>query len=256
MTFDHLMPNSWIPTALQIAKLVNLGAPILVGTHMLGASISPRSEAAKAIILAIGVSLLLAAPAFAQVKPPHVTGNLGKDIGDDIKDLKGSPGPVGTVVRATGAAVDPTAPIGICTHQLFGLLTPQNLVPSLQACGEKFLVDAQAALASAQTAKDQTGINCLSPAVPLIQAGIGTPGTPGSPGDPTATPPIAAVTAVPAEPPGFLLAFQKFREFVLAGGIAACQSYVGTVVAAQAGTLAGTAGLAAGALILAPKPIP
>ena len=45
MTFDHLMPNSWIPTALQISRLIAFAAPALAGTHSVAATYSPRTNA-------------------------------------------------------------------------------------------------------------------------------------------------------------------------------------------------------------------
>jgi hypothetical protein len=47
MTFDHLVSVNCIPTALQIAKMVALGAPIIAGAHSLAATVSPRVEGTK-----------------------------------------------------------------------------------------------------------------------------------------------------------------------------------------------------------------
>lgn len=44
MTFDHLMPVSWIPTALQISKLFVFGGPALAGIHSVASTYSPRVE--------------------------------------------------------------------------------------------------------------------------------------------------------------------------------------------------------------------
>ena len=43
MTFDHLMPEGWIPTALAISKLIAFGGPALAGTHSVAATWSPRT---------------------------------------------------------------------------------------------------------------------------------------------------------------------------------------------------------------------
>lgn len=44
MTFDHLMPAAWIPTALALSKFITLGAPILATSHSLAATYSPRAS--------------------------------------------------------------------------------------------------------------------------------------------------------------------------------------------------------------------
>lgn len=45
MTFDHLMPASWIPSALQLSKLITLGGPALATVHSVAATYSPRADA-------------------------------------------------------------------------------------------------------------------------------------------------------------------------------------------------------------------
>lgn len=42
--FDHLMPASWIPTALSICDVLVVGGPLLTGGHMIAATYSPRLE--------------------------------------------------------------------------------------------------------------------------------------------------------------------------------------------------------------------
>lgn len=172
--------------------------------------------------------------------------------------------PSGILATAGDAAATATQQNPTCDFGTFQVITPQNLVGILQACGQKLVNDSQAALDSATAAKDTTAISCLTPGTALFKAGIGTPATPGTPevpanpGNPSATPPIPAtpeipaVAAVPAQLGGPILLFQKYREFVNAGGISACESWVNTVVAAQVGTAAGVAGAAIGAAAILP----
>lgn len=47
MTFDHLMPASWIPTALQISKLITFGGPALAALHSGASTYSPRADTVK-----------------------------------------------------------------------------------------------------------------------------------------------------------------------------------------------------------------
>jgi hypothetical protein len=155
----------------------------------------------------------------------------------------------GQPAAAAGAAAasDNAVAAGNCQFGTFAVLTPANLVQTIQNCGNTFLEDSQAALASATTAKDQPAIACLTPGTALIAAGVGTPGTPG---DANASPPVAPTLPKLGGP---VLLFQKYREFVLAGGINACQAWVQTVVAATVGGAAGGAGALIGGAALLPK---
>jgi hypothetical protein len=58
------------------------------------------------------------------------------------------------------------------------------------------------------------------PALSIVQAEVGTPAVAAKEAvaATATTPAIAAVTAVPAQMPGVILIFQKFREFTLTGG--------------------------------------
>jgi hypothetical protein len=206
----------------------------------------------KRIILAILCLALVPLSAYAQAEPKprkpllELNGPCNP-LGDSRPQCQaqGSPAPLGQQPAAAS-----TAPAGNCQFGTFALITPQNLVQTIQNCGETFLTDSQAALASAKTANDSVAIGCLTPGTALIQAGVGTPGTPG---DATASPPIPAV---PAKLGGPVLLFQKYREFVNAGGISACEAWVNTVIAATVGAAAGAggavAGGVAGAALLAP----
>jgi hypothetical protein len=65
------------------------------------------------------------------------------------------------------------------------------------------------------------------------------------------------VDAVPARNPGLITLFQKYREFVLSGGLTSCQTWVNTVMqATKAAALQGAGavvGAGAVAAIVAPK---
>lgn len=127
------------------------------------------------------------------------------------------------------------APNPTCDFTTFVILTPSNLQPQMQACAQKLLTDSQAALASAKTANDTLAQECLTPGVAIAQAAVGTPAT----------------ADTPASTAGPVLLFQKFREFVNAGGITNCQAWVNNTVTAAAGPAVGS--LVGGALALAPK---
>jgi len=75
---------------------------------------------------------------------------------------------------------------------------------------------------------------------------------------PEAIPAVAAVPAQPAKNPGLILLFQKYREFILSGGLTSCKTWVDTPVnatIAQGINNAGSViGVAAGAAALLPKP--
>jgi hypothetical protein len=179
----------------------------------------------KRIALAILCLALASWPAHAQTatkKAPLIELNGPcNPLGDTRPQCQaqGSPPPIGQQSSTTTPAA------GDCTFGTFVLVTVQNLKQTIQNCGETFLNDTQAALDSATAAKDVPAINCLTPAVAFIKAGIGTPA---SPGDPTASPPMPATAAKLGGP---VLLFQKFREFVLAGGITNCQGAFNSTVA-------------------------
>lgn len=201
--------------------------------------------AALALFAVLLTSLGFAQTAHAQTAtkrlPAIELGGPCNPLGDTRASCQaqGIPAPAG---QQPSAAAVPT-----CNFGTFTLITPQNIVATIQACGEKLLTDSQAALDSATAAKDNTAISCLTPGTALFKAGVGIPGTPG---DPTATPPVPAVAAQLGGP---ILLFQKYREFIMAGGLNACESWVNTVVAAQVGSAAGAVGAVAGAALLVPK---
>ena len=135
--------------------------------------------------------------------------------GDPIKDIR-------TDLANAGVKVPAVKPGDSCSFNIFAALDPSNVITTIQNCvsdvSKPFLPDVQAALDSATAFKDQPGMACLAPALAIVKAAVGTPG------DPNATPPV------PAQMPGPILIFQKFREFTLAGGPAACKTWVSSTV--------------------------
>lgn len=164
----------------------------------------------------------LASPAQAQLKTP---GQIQRDINTAVKKATSNIEQVATAAKP--AAASP------CDFNLFAALEAATVVQQIQACLapiaqdviQPFVTDTSAALQSATTAEDQPAINCLKPALAILQAAAGTPA------QPNATPPV------PASVPGPILIFQKYREFVLASGPANCKSWVQTTVAGALGGL-------------------
>jgi hypothetical protein len=181
-----------------------------------GAGDIPASSALKQglvglfLLMAFSATLIPAAHA-ANQKPLAITGNPAQDIKTDIQNAK-----------TTAAAINAGTAAPTCDFNVFVILTPQNVVGTLQACGQILLTDSNAALASAGKASDSIATACLTPGTALVQAAVGTPEVPA-----TATAPVT-----PAVLPGPILIFQKFREFVDAGGITNCKAWVNNTVSA------------------------
>jgi hypothetical protein len=191
-----------------------------------------------------------------KLKPPAITGDPIADAKTDLKNLGLIPGTATGVVKNSDGTVT-------CNFNIFANLNPSNLLATVQACvsdvNSTFEPDVAAALASAQAYNgtgDQTAIQCLQPALAIVQAGVGKPAVAAVPAVPeqpaTATSPavpaVPAVAAVAAVKPGAITLFQKLREFTLSGGPTACENWVqGTIngaVAPAAGAVAGAAGAA------------
>lgn len=137
------------------------------------------------------------------------------------------------------AATSPTPP-SACDFSLFASLAADNVLQQINGCIQSqvsqganlFLPDVTNALASAVAYQDQPGVACLKPALAIVQAAAGSPAVPATAEVPAtaATPAVAAVAAIPAILPGPILIFQKFREFELSGGPAACKTWVNSTV--------------------------
>ena len=262
VSLTNLVPVSWAP---YITSWCNFGA--FVGTAIMtyqaavsaplpgpaaNTPISPTTVAKILLIAFLPLAVMAGAgdakaTPLPKLRPPAVTGD---PIADVKTDLGISP-PATGVVKATDGTVT-------CNFNVFANLNPKNLIATIQACvsdaNSTFEPDVAAALASAQAysgSGDQTAIQCLQPALAIVQAGIERAAVAAVAAQPaTATAPaIAAVAAVPAYKPGALTLFQKFREFTLAGGPTACQNWVnGTIqgaVSPAVGAVAGVAGAAA-----------
>lgn len=173
--------------------------------------------------LGILLMLLIASPAMAQKqRPANEPIELAAVQQKSLPCLPIDPRPE---CQGKGAGIPP-APSGppSCDFNTFTIITPQNVVQQLQACGQKLLADSQAALTSAKTANDNIAMACLTPGTALIQAAVGTPAVAATDTTP----------AIPAELPGPILIFQKFREFVNNGGITNCKAWVNNTVTAGA----------------------
>jgi hypothetical protein len=101
-----------------------------------------------------------------------------------------------------------------CDFNIFGDLTKETLKQYLDACAAKLATDSKAALDDATAINDTTAIACLKPGTAILEAAV--PGKDAA-GNPTE--------------PGVILLFQKFRDFVMAGGPSACKSWVNTTIA-------------------------
>jgi hypothetical protein len=242
-------------------------APAPVGSTVNLAPLTGVAKVVGAIALCIlAGSLLAAVPASAQITKPKLPF-------DPLHLNRPSSG-------APGDASSSTNPEIACDFRIFIGLTPANLEGAIKQCvsdvNGTIADDAARALDSAQTYGDNDGINCLKPGLAILQAGIivpavpavlAVPAQPEIPANPNATPPtpdipavaaVAAVPAVPAKTPGLILLFQKYREFILSGGLTSCQTWINTpvnaTIAQGINNVSGIAGAAAGAAILIPKP--
>jgi len=162
-----------------------------------------------------------------------------------------------------GTATDPSLS---CDFKVFLGLTPQNLEATIKKClsdaNSTLVDDTQRALDSAK-AYTQTGasaptpdndaINCLTPGLAILKAGVIVPAV-AEVKDASGT---ITTAAVPAKNPGLILLFQKYREFVLAGGLTSCKTWVDTAVNATAtqaiNNVNGALAIGTGAALLLPK---
>lgn len=168
----------------------------------------------RILIAVFLVSAFPAIPASAQTRtkqPPLAI------TGDPIKDIK-------TDLSNAGVKVPTTTAGAACDFNIFAALNPQNVVTDIQNCvsdaNKPFLPDVQAALDSATAYKDKPAIDCLTPALAIVQAAVGTPAVVAADGTIT----------TPAKMAGIILLFQKFREFTLANGPAACKNWVQSTI--------------------------
>jgi hypothetical protein len=132
---------------------------------------------------------------------------------------------VNDIKSATGQVTSPTSSKpGACDVTLFANLTVANVVTDIQNCigsvvaggAAPFVADIKVALQSANDAKDGTAVACLGPALAIATAAMGTP--------------AGADCRTPAVYPGPILIFQKYREFVTAGGPSNCKTAVQSTI--------------------------
>lgn len=212
---------------------------------MVNAVIPPGTKAA--IILAIVLGSFLAAPsAHAQIK--------FKPLPDPLK-LNQAAAQAKAVITGQPAPDSTTALP--CDFKMLTKLTPDNLIPTMKAClsdvNSQLVNDTQRALDSAKVyggTGDGDGVNCLTPGLAIFKAGVQVPAVPAViAADGTVTTP-----AVPAQDPGPILLYQKYREFTLSGALTSCQSWFnGPINATAAAGLAGAGTALAGAALLVPK---
>jgi hypothetical protein len=189
-------------------------------------------------LILVALVLALASPAFAQAKRQPLTGNPVSDFESAIgkrPPLTGNP--IADIANAKNANSTATP---ACTFQAFAQLTANNIINFIKACATLMETDSQAALTSAEAAKDTTAIACLTPGTALLTAAIGVPEVPGVPAIPATatTAEVPAVAAIPAKLAGPILIFQKFREFVMSAGLSNCNAWVNTTIASTIGSAA------------------
>lgn len=268
ISLTNMVPDAWIPHIIAWNNgLAWLGVGLMGLLAALSSSetgplipnisipsVDVTKTIARILIAAFLLSFLLAGgPAFAQPKTPQ----------QFFSDLKNA----NTQVKAavTGQPAPDTAAPLTCDFKMLTRLTPENVVPTLKTClsdaNSTLVADTQRALDSAKSfagpsggaTGDGDGINCLTPAVSLFQAGVQIPAVPAViAADGTVTTP-----AVPAKDPGPILIWQKYREFTLSGALTSCQAWfngpVQATIAASAGAGGAIIATAAGAAALVPK---
>lgn len=246
------IPVTSVPTVtVQAAK-----AAATVGEPAVMAKDAAKAIVGAVLIAAFALSFLLAgAPAFAQ------TGAAKSNITRPRLPID----PLGLndqTIAGTTAAPAPTTVALPCTFQMLIHLTPENLLPTINSCiAGKLVADTQRALTSAQdfgtTGKgDADAVNCLTPALAIFQAGVQVPAVPevAAALNADGTVKTPAVPAVPAQDPGPILLFQKYREFTLSGALTSCQAWFNAPINATiAAGIAGAGTAVAGAALLAPK---
>lgn len=266
ISLTNMVPDSWIPhviawnnglawlgvglMGLFAALSSNASGPLISVPNIQLSSIDTKAVA-KVLLVAFALSVFFAggsAMAQIQIKTPQQMIN---DLRAENATLKQQ---VTTVVTPAPASDAPLA----CDFKMFTHFTPENLIPTLKGCfangDAKIVKDATNALASAKAFKgnigDGDGINCLTPGLEIIKAGAViayVPAVMSTDGTTVMTP------EVPAQDPGLITLYQKYREFTLAGGLTACQTWFNGPINATAAAGAGGVATAIGAAALLPK---
>jgi hypothetical protein len=221
----------------------------------------------KVLILAFLPLVLLAGhSAQAEIRRPHVTGNIPADINADIADQKAA-----VTAAVTGKSAPSSAALPCMDISMITKLTPENLVPTMKACvqdvNNQLVTDTQRALDSAKAFSgnatgnsaavgDNDAINCLTPALALFKAAAVIPAVPAQDAvlNPDGSIKTPAVPGTPEIDPGPILLYQKYREFTLAGALTSCQAWFnGPINATASAGIGGVASAAGAAALLAPK---
>jgi hypothetical protein len=263
--------------AVEVAKHMQYTPAVATAATDAKATVAAAIEKAADPVLPRGVPLILLAvvagmllfpgAAMAQVKS---LSQIQQDIDAANarlaainKQISTAAGNAKQQVTAATTPTDPTAPL-TCDFKMLTHMTPDNLVPTIKGCfakgDAKIIDDFTKALASAKAFKgglgDGDGINCLTPGLAIVQAGAITAEVPEVPAVLNADGSVKtpAVPKVEAEEPGLVTLYQKYREFTLAGGLTACQTWFnGPINATASAGIAGVGSAVAGAAILAPK---
>jgi hypothetical protein len=180
----------------------------------------------KKLALVLAILLL---PCAAQAQSP-----LSK-LQQDIATAKATLANLNQQIATTGKAGAAPSKPGACDITLFTNLTIASAVTSIQNCvgsivaggAAPFVTDIEAALQSATDANDGTAKACLAPALAIAKAAQGTaeiPAVMSADGSTVVTPEVQAVY------PGPILIFQKYREFVTAGGPSNCKTSVQSTI--------------------------
>lgn len=260
INFTGALPELWVPIVTKWCGILGaINSTILTAASgyssskpgpMVNLPASVTQPAVKILLVAFALSFLVAGGS-AQAQ----SGTRPRIPFDPLK-LNDQ------TIAGTKAAPATPSPL-VCDFSIFNQLKPDNLVSIIKTCvntQKQELVDStQAALDSAKAFTpnpDQDAVNCLTPGLALFKAAMPIPAVPAKDAVPATatTPEIPAVAAQPEREPGLILLFQKYREFVLAGALTSCQSWVNTPVnATVAAGIGAAAGTAAGVALLAPK---
>lgn len=234
----NIAPPDAAAVAAASAKSPDMATLSVEQVKAASATLPAAVAGAVAALALFFLALTLATPALAQraddlpraapsprsapgFKPVPLTGNLGNDL---------------AAAKAQKESEEASTNPFPCDVSLFTKLTFGNVVNQIKNCvgdvgaglAKPFADDLRDSAASAKANNDMTAVNCYTPALALAEAAQGTPAAKDSDGKET----------TPARPPGPILIFQKFREFVNAGGITSCKA---VVLSTTAATLAGAA---------------
>lgn len=212
-----IAPPDAAAVAAASAKSPDMATLSIEEVKKAAATLPAAVAGTTAVIALLFIAMAVTSPALAQARRPVLTGNVPADIAN---------------AKAQKQA-DSDEPFA-CDVDLFTKLTLKNVVAKIKNCvgnvkadiAKPFADDLRDSVNSAKSTNDNVALGCYTPALALAEAGLGTPAVVGADG----------VETSPARPAGPILIFQKFREFVNAGGIVNCKTVVQSTVN---GTVAG-----------------